>query len=75
MFSPLYFQRGSDELMSQSPMVTNGTGISPGQNEVNDAKKVSHRFARHRRRVGEYIATYIYARDIDNHPGACFYLL
>ena len=36
------FQRGSDELMSQSPMVTtNGTGISPGQNEINDAKKVS----------------------------------
>ena len=38
----VYFQRGSDELMSQSPMVTtNGTGISPGQNEINDAKKVN----------------------------------
>lgn len=33
-------KRGSDELMSHSPMVTNGTGISPGQNEVNDAKKM-----------------------------------
>ncbi|XP_060605640.1 polypyrimidine tract-binding protein 1-like isoform X7 [Ruditapes philippinarum] len=34
-------KRGSDELMSHSPMVTtNGTGLSPSQNEVNDAKKV-----------------------------------
>lgn len=34
-------KRGSDELMSHSPMVTtNGTGISPGQNEMNDAKKL-----------------------------------
>ncbi|XP_052258289.1 polypyrimidine tract-binding protein 3-like isoform X16 [Dreissena polymorpha] len=34
-------KRGSEELMSHSPMVqTNGTGHSPSQNEVNDAKKV-----------------------------------
>lgn len=38
----VYFQRGSEELMSHSPMVTtNGTGHSPSQNEVNDAKKVN----------------------------------
>ncbi|WAR22971.1 PTBP1-like protein, partial [Mya arenaria] len=37
----VYFQRGSEELMSHSPMLTtNGTGHSPSQNEVNDAKKV-----------------------------------
>ncbi|XP_052776187.1 polypyrimidine tract-binding protein 1-like isoform X3 [Mya arenaria] len=34
-------KRGSEELMSHSPMLTtNGTGHSPSQNEVNDAKKV-----------------------------------
>jgi len=34
-------KRGSEELMSHSPMVTtNGTGLSPSQHEVNDAKKV-----------------------------------
>ncbi|KAL4236022.1 Polypyrimidine tract-binding protein 2 [Mactra antiquata] len=34
-------KRGSEELMSHSPMVTtNGTGLSPVQNEVNEAKKV-----------------------------------
>ena len=39
----VYFQRGSEELMSHSPMVTtNGTGHSPSQIEVNDAKKVGH---------------------------------
>ena len=35
------FQRGSDELLSHSPMVTNGASMSPTQTEVNnDAKKV-----------------------------------
>ncbi|KAK7100710.1 hypothetical protein V1264_023616 [Littorina saxatilis] len=34
-------KRGSEELMSHNPMVTNGTGLSPVlQGEVNDAKKV-----------------------------------
>ncbi|KAK3089245.1 hypothetical protein FSP39_002063 [Pinctada imbricata] len=35
-------KRPSDELMSNSPMVTNGTGLSPqhGSNSDNDAKKV-----------------------------------
>lgn len=53
----VYFQRGSEELMSHSPMVTtNGTGHSPSQNEVNDAKKVIT-FVLHWYLVQIYLAT------------------
>ncbi|XP_076462710.1 polypyrimidine tract-binding protein 2-like isoform X3 [Babylonia areolata] len=33
-------KRGSEELMSHNPMVTNGTGLAQLQGEMNDAKKV-----------------------------------
>jgi hypothetical protein len=33
-------KRGSEELLSHSPLVTNGTGMSPTQSDSNDAKKV-----------------------------------
>ena len=41
-FSGARVQRGSEELLSHSPMVTNGSGMSPTQPDINnDAKKVN----------------------------------
>lgn len=43
LYYSVYFQRPSDELMSSSPIVTNGTGLSPQHMSNpgdNEAKKV-----------------------------------
>lgn len=47
LYYSVYFQRPSDELMSSSPIVTNGTGLSPQHMSNpgdNEAKKVIFSF-------------------------------